>query len=169
MKLEFSYHIWKLVRIMFVFWAWVWSSHFSDANKRLQHTDHEAQSTYHKKVTKLCGLSIKYADADPEQRETRRDNIPRLGSLYDTLEPWNKTTCSLGLFSHDGNVRILNFNSKCAFWIKIRKMVFWTVCMPNHIAMHNLKCAFQKMVQRCFPVTHLANHATKSLYECPDL
>ena len=29
----------------------------------------------------------------------------------------------LRLFSHDGKVRILNFNSKCAFWIKIQKTV----------------------------------------------
>ena len=50
-------------------------------------------------------------------------------------------------------MRILHFNSKCAFWIKIWKTVFWTVCTPNHIAMHNLKCAFQMTVQRCFPVT----------------
>ena len=27
---------------------------------------------------------------------------------------------ALGLFSHDGKVRILNFNSRCAFWIKIQ-------------------------------------------------
>ena len=27
---------------------------------------------------------------------------------------------TLGLFSHDGKVRILNFNSRCAFWIKIQ-------------------------------------------------
>ena len=63
----------------------------------------------------------------------------------------------------------LNFNSKCAFLIKIRKTIFWTVCTPNHIAMRNLKCTSQMMVQRCFPVTHLANHAAKSLHECPDL
>ena len=43
--------------------------------------------------------------------------------------------------------------------------------MPNHTAMRNLKCAFQMTIQRCFPVTHLANHAAKSMYmyECPDL
>ena len=75
----------------------------------------------------------------------------------------------LWLFSHDGKVRILNFNSKCAFWIKIRKTVFLTVCTPNHITMRNLKCAFQMTVERCFPVTHLANHAAKSLYECRPL
>ena len=27
---------------------------------------------------------------------------------------------NLRLFSHDGKVRILNFNSRCAFWIKIQ-------------------------------------------------
>ena len=26
----------------------------------------------------------------------------------------------------------------------IRMTVFWTVCTPNHIAMHNLKCAIQR-------------------------
>ena len=40
--------------------------------------------------------------------------------------------------------------------------------MPNYIAMRHLKCAFQMTVQRCFQVTHLANHTAKSLYECPD-
>ena len=46
-------------------------------------------------------------------------------------------------------------------------MVFWTVCTQNYIAMCNLNCAFQMMVRRCFPVTHLSNHAAKSLYEWP--
>ena len=76
---------------------------------------------------------------------------------------------NLWLFSHDGKVRILNFNLKCASWIKIRKTVFWTVCTPNHVEMRNLKCAFQITVLRCFRVTHLANHAAKSLYEWLDL
>ena len=75
----------------------------------------------------------------------------------------------LRLFSHESKVRNLNFNSKCAFWFKIRKTVFWTVCTPNYIATRHLKCAFQMTVWRCFQVTHLANHAVKSLYECPDL
>ena len=51
------------------------------------------------------------------------------------------------LFSHDSKVRNLNLNLKCAFWIKIQKTVFWTVCMPNHIAIRNLKCAIQMMVR----------------------
>ena len=38
-------------------------------------------------------------------------------------------------------MRILNFISRCASWIKIRKTVFWTVCMPNHVAIHDLRCA----------------------------
>ena len=62
-----------------------------------------------------------------------------------------------------------NLNLKCAFWIKIRKTVFWTVCTPNYIAMRHLKCTFQMTVRRCFQVMHLANHAAKSPYECPDL
>ena len=45
------------------------------------------------------------------------------------------------LFSHDSQVRNLNLNSKCAFWIIIRMTVFWTVCTTNHIAIRNLKCA----------------------------
>ena len=73
------------------------------------------------------------------------------------------------LLSHESKVSNLNLNSKCAFWIKIWKTVVWTVCTPNYIAMHHLKCAFQMTVWRCFQVTHLANHAAKSLYECPDL
>ena len=35
---------------------------------------------------------------------------------------------------------------KCAIQMMIRMTVFWTVCMPNHIAMRNLKCAIQMMV-----------------------
>ena len=82
---------------------------------------------------------------------------------------WRMRIYTLRLFSHESKVRNLNLNLKCAFWIKIWKTVFWTVCMPNYIAMHHLKCAFQMMVRRCFPVTHLANHTAKSPYECPDL
>ena len=41
--------------------------------------------------------------------------------------------------------------------------------MPNHVAKRNLKCASQITVQRCFPVTILANHAAKSVYEWLDL
>ena len=48
-------------------------------------------------------------------------------------------------------------------------MVFWTVCTPNYIAMHHLKCALEMTVRRCFLVTHLANHTAESPYECPDL
>ena len=59
---------------------------------------------------------------------------------------------TLRLFSHESKVRNLNLNLKCAFWSKIWKMVFWTVCMPNYITMHHLKCAFQMTVRRCFPV-----------------
>ena len=51
------------------------------------------------------------------------------------------------LFSHDSKVRDLNLNLKCSFWLKIRKTVFWTVYMPNHIAMRNLKCTIQMMVR----------------------
>ena len=35
------------------------------------------------------------------------------------------------LFSHDSKVRNLNLNLKCAFLIKIRKTVVWTVCTPK--------------------------------------
>ena len=67
--------------------------------------------------------------------------------------------------------------AKCVFWILIRDAHFElnskyakkTVCMPNHVAKRNLKCASQITVQRCFPVTILANHATKSVYEWLDL
>ena len=43
------------------------------------------------------------------------------------------------------------------------------MCMPNHVAKRNLKCASQITLQTCFPVTILANHATKSVYEWLDL
>ena len=33
-----------------------------------------------------------------------------------------------------------NYHSNCAIWIIIRMTVFWTMCMPNHIAMRNLEC-----------------------------
>ena len=39
------------------------------------------------------------------------------------------------------------------------------MCTPNHVAIRNLRCASQITVQRCFRVTHLANHAAKSLCE----
>ena len=77
--------------------------------------------------------------------------------------------CTLRLFSHESKVRNFNYHLNCAFWMIIRKMVFWTVCTPYYIAMRRLKCAFQTTVRRCFLVTHLANHAAKSQYECPDL
>ena len=57
-------------------------------------------------------------------------------------------------------LRILNYHSKDSIL---------TVCMPNYIAMRHLKCAIKMTVQRCFPVTHLSNHAAKSPYECLDL
>ena len=62
-------------------------------------------------------------------------------------------------------MRNWNFNSKCAFWIKIWKTVCWTVCTPNYIAMHHLKCAFQMTVRRCFPVTQIMqrNHCMNAL------
>ena len=95
----------------------------------------------------------------------QKENSTHCNCMGDTL--FHRSTSSMSssqiqrLFSHENKVRNLNFNSKCAFWIKIRKTVFWTVCMPNYIAMHHLKCAFQMMVQMCFPVTHLANHANE--------
>ena len=61
----------------------------------------------------------------------------------------------LRLFSHDGKVRILNRDSRCASWITIRNTVFWTVCTPNHVEIRDLRCASQITVQRCFRVTHL--------------
>ena len=71
-----------------------------------------------------------------------------------------------GLFSHDSKVRNLNFNLKCAFWIKIRKTVVWTVCMPKSHRMRNLKCAIQMMIRMtvfwtvCKP-NHIAIHNLK--------
>ena len=62
---------------------------------------------------------------------------------------------SLRLFSHDGKVRILNRDSRCASWIMIRNTVFWTMCTPNHVEIRDLRCASQITVQRCFRVTHL--------------
>ena len=71
----------------------------------------------------------------------------------------------LWLFSHESKVRNLNFNSKCAFELKFERQYFGPcVCQSHHDA-----CAFQMTVRRCFPDTHLANHAAKSPYECPDL
>ena len=62
---------------------------------------------------------------------------------------------SLWLFSHDGKVRILNRDSRCASWITIRNTVFWTVCTPNHVEIRDLRCTSQITVQGCFWVTHL--------------
>ena len=70
--------------------------------------------------------------------------------------------------SHDGKVRILNFDSKCAFWVKIRKTVFFTVCTPNHIAMRNWNAhfkwrsrgAFQKRISQITQQNHCMNALT---------
>ena len=53
------------------------------------------------------------------------------------------TLCKVNLdcFSHDGKVRILNRDSRCASWITIRNTVFWTMCTPNHIEICDLRCA----------------------------
>ena len=48
------------------------------------------------------------------------------------------------LFSHDGKVRILNRDSRCASWITIRNTVFWTVCTPNHVEICDLRCVTRK-------------------------
>ena len=48
------------------------------------------------------------------------------------------------LFSHDGKVRILNRDSRCASWITIRNTVFWTVCTPNHVEIRDLRCVTRK-------------------------
>ena len=97
---------------------------------------------------------------------TATDRIKLLLNTFVELCPTAQWSCEieggggkltrmiLWLFSHDGKVRILNSNSKCAFWIKIRKTVFWTVCTPNHIAMRNLKCAFQMMVRTMIWIAH---------------
>ena len=47
--------------------------------------------------------------------------------------------------------------------------VFWPVCMQITITKGHLNCAIQMMVQWCFPVTLLSNHAANSLYEFLDL
>ena len=60
----------------------------------------------------------------------------------------------LRLFSHDGKVRILNFNSKCAFWIKIRKTHFRPcVCQitsRNVIWNAHLKSRYRRVFQLRF-------------------
>ena len=67
--------------------------------------------------------------------------------LYQNDVPHSQL-CQLWLFSHDGKVRILNFNSRCASWIKIRKTIFWTVCTPNHVANRDLREAFSSYASR---------------------
>ena len=65
----------------------------------------------------------------------------RCSTALMTRPTWNRHQ---RLFSHDSKVRNLNFNSKCAFWIKIRKTVVWTIVYAK---MRNLKCAIQMMVR----------------------
>ena len=50
----------------------------------------------------------------------------------------------LWLFSHDGKVRILNRDSRCASWIMIWNTVFWTVCTPNHVEIRDLRRVTRK-------------------------
>ena len=73
----------------------------------------------------------------------------------------------LALFSHDGKLHNLNFNSKCAFWIKIRKTVVWTGVRQNHIAMRNLRCAVQMMIRMTvFWTVCTPNHIAISNLKC---
>ena len=63
---------------------------------------------------------------------------------------------------------------KCAIRMIIRVngillKVFWPVCTQISITRGNLNCAIEMMVRRCFPVTHLSNHAAKLPYECFDV
>ena len=51
---------------------------------------------------------------------------PRVKSAFFHKDVTLATIPTLWLFSHDGKVRILNFNSRCASRMKIRKTVFWT-------------------------------------------
>ena len=55
-------------------------------------------------------------------------------TFHHCTAPWR----GLRLFSHDGKVRILNRDSRCASWITIRNTVFWTMCMPNHVEIRDL-------------------------------
>ena len=60
-------------------------------------------------------------------------------------------------------VHILNFNLKCAFWIKIQKTVFWTMCTPNHIAMRNLKWRSRGVFQLHISQIMQRNHCMNAL------
>ena len=94
-----------------------------------------------------------------------------------SLTTWFWPKCIFLCFISTDNHDCFHTTAKCVFWILIRDAHFElkfkirkkTVCMPNHVAKRNLKCASQITVQRCFPVTILANHATKSVYEWLDL
>ena len=59
------------------------------------------------------------------------------------------------LFSHDGKVRILNRDSRCASWITIRNTVFWTVCTPNHVEMRNWKTPLDRDLRCASQITNL--------------
>ena len=41
-------------------------------------------------------------------------------------------------------MHILNRDSRCASWITIQTTVFWTVCTPNHVEIHDLRCVTRK-------------------------
>ena len=65
---------------------------------------------------------------------------------------WKKST--LGLFSHDGKVRILNFNLRCAFWIKIqntqKRLCVCQITSQNVIWNAHLKSRYRGVFQLRF-------------------
>ena len=67
-----------------------------------------------------------------------------LFTLFVYLFTHTKEETWLWLFSHDGKVRILNCDSRCASWITIQNTLFWTVCTPNHVEIRDLRCVTRK-------------------------
>ena len=77
------------------------------------------------------------------------------------------------LLSFQRLLECFHTRAKCTIRMIIRvtvilMTVFWPMCTQISITKGNLNCAIQ-MMRRCFPVTHLSNHAAKSPYECLDL
>ena len=78
------------------------------------------------------------------------------GNVIKPQKKKKKSMDSLRLFSHDGKVGILNFNLKCAFWIKIRKTHFRSCVKTCQITSRNviwnahLKSRYRRVFQLRF-------------------
>ena len=95
----------------------------------------------------------------------RKQTCIRSANAINTCEDRAKTWLQFYEGFHT-RAKVQNLNDHLSYRI-ILMTIFWPVCTQISITNGNLNCAIQIMIQRCFPVTHLSNHAAKSLCEVP--